>query len=190
MINPRTGEVETRPAKDSRWWDRNRDTVFYSLPPISGLSSDRRPFSTRSLSGKIYVASFFGPDCDSICLKVAGQLNRVQDIFGPMPDVVILSYTDSLNVASSIFRNFEVQAGKWLLVQPDTLKSSFVGEQYYRIKQRPVTGRKGETFTLYEGLVLIDKEGHIRGFYNGTDKTDVDRLILEIRVLRDVYAKP
>jgi protein SCO1/2 len=35
--------------------------------------------------------------------------------------------------------------------------------------------------------VLVDKEGIIRGFYDGTDKKEVDRLLVEIKVLKSIY---
>jgi protein SCO1/2 len=44
-----------------------------------------------------------------------------------------------------------------------------------------------ETFIHSEKLILVDKEGYIRGFYDGTDKKDVDRLMLEIKVLQKIY---
>jgi protein SCO1/2 len=44
-----------------------------------------------------------------------------------------------------------------------------------------------ETFIHSERLVLVDKQGVIRGFYNGTDKKEVDRMIMEIKVLKNIY---
>ena len=40
-----------------------------------------------------------------------------------------------------------------------------------------------EVWETNETLVLIDKEGNIRGYYNGFETKEVDRLILEINVL-------
>ncbi|MDB5240267.1 MAG: electron transporter SenC, partial [Spirosoma sp.] len=50
-------------------------------------------------------------------------------------------------------------------------------------------GKPDETFIHSEKLVLVDKQGIVRGFYDGTDKEDVDRLVLEMRVLLDIYSK-
>jgi protein SCO1/2 len=188
VIDAKTGKIEIRPAEKSGLGQENQDTVFYTLPQIVGTLPDKKPFSTTALKGKLYVASFFGLNCDTTCAKVAGQINRIQDIFIQKPEVVLVSYVDKDSVATEVMKSYEVQTGKWLIAKPDTLETTFIAEQYYRIKQRPLTGRKNETFTLYEGLVLIDHEGHIRGFYNGTDKADVDRLVLEIRVLLDIYS--
>ncbi|KAA9353829.1 SCO family protein [Larkinella humicola] len=188
VIDAKTGQIETRPADRSGWGKGARDTVFYTLPRIVGTLPDKKPFSTSDLNGKLYVASFFGLNCDSTCGQVAGQLNRVQDIFIQKPDIMLVSFVDTDSVARQVMTANDVQPEKWLIAKPDSLETAFLGEQYYRIKQRPMTGRKNETFTLYEGLVLIDHEGHIRGFYNGTDKADVDRLVLEVRVLQDIYS--
>ena len=38
-------------------------------------------------------------------------------------------------------------------------------------------------FIHSDRLVLVDKEGVIRGYYHGTDELDVERLIVEIRML-------
>lgn len=189
VIDAKTGKIETRPARNPVLGNDTQDTVFYTLPQIVGSLPDKKSFSTTGLLGRIHVASFFGLACDTTCAKVAGQLNRVQDIFTQKPEIVLVSYVDKDSVTAQIVKSYDVEPGKWLLAKPDSLETTFIAEQYYRIKQRPMTGRKNETFTLYEGLVLIDQEGHIRGFYNGTDKTDVDRLVLEIRVLMDIYAK-
>ncbi|RRA99018.1 SCO family protein [Larkinella rosea] len=188
VIDAKTGKIETESARNPVLGDNTRDTVFYTLPQIVGTLPDKKPFSTTGLKDRIYIASFFGLNCDTTCTKVAGQLNRVQDIFTQKPEVVLVSYVDKDSVAAQLMKSFEVQPDRWLIAKPDTLETTFIAEQYYRVKQRPMTGRKNETFTLYEGLVLIDHNGHIRGFYNGTDKTDVDRLVLEARVLMDIYA--
>ncbi len=50
-------------------------------------------------------------------------------------------------------------------------------------------GKPDETFIHSEKLVLVDKQGIVRGFYDGTNNEDVDRLVLEIRVLLDIYNK-
>lgn len=50
-------------------------------------------------------------------------------------------------------------------------------------------GKPAKTILYNEQFVLIDKKGFIRGFYDGTDPVDVDRLITEIEILLDIYRK-
>jgi protein SCO1/2 len=44
-----------------------------------------------------------------------------------------------------------------------------------------------EQFVHTDKFVLVDRDGVIRGFYNGTSREDVDKLILEIKVLLHEY---
>ncbi|KAA6441797.1 hypothetical protein FEM33_00570 [Dyadobacter flavalbus] len=44
-----------------------------------------------------------------------------------------------------------------------------------------------ESGTIENKLVLIDKEGFTRGFYNGADPEDADRLMAEIKILQYEY---
>ncbi len=50
-----------------------------------------------------------------------------------------------------------------------------------------IAAKEGDTgpvdFIHSQRFVLVDKEKRIRGYYDGTDKKDVDRLITEIGVL-------
>jgi protein SCO1/2 len=38
-------------------------------------------------------------------------------------------------------------------------------------------------FIHSEKLILVDQDRHIRGYYDGTDPKEVDRLILETKIL-------
>ena len=40
-----------------------------------------------------------------------------------------------------------------------------------------------------ENFILVDKEKRIRGFYDGTDRREVEKLLQDIAVLKDAYAK-
>ena len=43
--------------------------------------------------------------------------------------------------------------------------------------------KEADRFIHSDKFVLVDKQKHIRGYYNGTEPKEVDRLILEIDVL-------
>jgi protein SCO1/2 len=49
--------------------------------------------------------------------------------------------------------------------------------------------KSSQTIPYYEQFVLIDKKGYIRGFYEGTNPEEVDRLITEIKILLDIDKK-
>ena len=44
-------------------------------------------------------------------------------------------------------------------------------------------------FVHSEKFLLVDKDKHVRGIYDGTSQKDVDRLMTEIQVLLSTYKK-
>lgn len=171
------------------------DTVFHTVPGFQLVDQTGKQIDSSVVKGKIHIAAFFFTRCGTICPKISSQLTRVQDIFRDNQNLVFLSYSvdpqnDTPKELQEYARRYEAIPGKWYFLTGDKA-------QIYRLAQRgyflPVVdhgvnyGKPDETFIHSEKLVLVDKEGYIRGFYDGTDPEDVDRLVLEIRVLLDTY---
>lgn len=173
------------------------DTLFRTVPGFQLTNQAGGVTDSSVITGKIHVAAFFFTRCGTICPKIASELTRVQDIFRDKPEIIFLSYSvdpehDKPAQLQSYAKRYGAIPGKWYFLTGDKA-------QIYKLAQRgyflPVVdhgvsyGKPDETFIHSEKLVLVDKAGHIRGFYDGTDKKDVDRLILETRVLLDIYNK-
>lgn len=192
-----TGKIVIRPNPDAKFFEPKQDTVFRTIPPFRLLDQDSAVVTEIALKDKIHVADFFFTRCGSICPKLSSQLSRVQEVFGQQPDVHLVSYSvdpehDTPAVLRRYAREYDARPGRWTFVTGPqnaiyrlALKGYFLPVQ----QDEDENGNPDETFTHSEKLVLVDKEGVIRGYYDGTDKKDVDRLILEIRVLLDIYDK-
>jgi|SRR5665213_954071 len=133
---------------------------------------------------KVVVANFFFTHCMSICPKMMYQLKRVQ-AYGDR-DVVINSFSvDPERDSTGQLKIYSVRLGagsNWSLLTGDK-------KELYRFarKELLVSATDGDggpdDFIHSDNLVLIDKQKRIRGFYRGTDKDDVDRLIQDIKKL-------
>jgi protein SCO1/2 len=181
-----------------RWNEAEMDTVFQTIPSFSLTDETGKAFDSNSLKGKIYVASFFFTRCTTICPKITTQLSRVQDTFHQDPEVQLLSISvdpkfDEPEKLAAYSKRFDANKGQWYfltgekkVIYPLVLKGFHVpladASEYDLAITKP-----DETFIHSERLVLVDKEGIIRGFYDGTDKKEVDRLLVEIKVLKSIY---
>lgn len=192
-----TGNIVVRENSDAKFFEPKQDTVFRTLPPFRLIDQDSAAFTEAALKGKIHVADFFFTRCGSICPKLSSQLSRVQEVFSQQPDVHLVSYSidpehDTPAVLRRYAREYDARPGRWTFVtgpQADMYRLALKGYFLPVQQDEDENGNPDETFTHSEKLVLVDKEGVIRGYYDGTDKKDVDRLILEIRVLLDIYEK-
>ena len=176
---------------------RAMDTLYNHIPPFTLIDQDGKTTDQSIVKGKIYVADFFFTRCVSICPKIASQLTRVQDIFRNNPNVLFLSYSvdpehDRPAQLKAYARKYEAIPGRWYFLTGSKAQIYDLAMHGYYLPAVDAgvpEGKPDETFIHSEKLVLVDKEGLVRGFYDGTDKGDVDRLVLEIRVLLDIYKK-
>jgi protein SCO1/2 len=198
VIDSTSGEVKLVKNPHPKWDEPEMDTVFHTIPTWTLTDENDRAFSSTSLKGKIYVADFFFTRCESICPKMSSELTRVQDVFVNNDDIQLVSFSvdpsnDTPVQLKQYAKEYEAIAGKWHFltgtrekIYPLAIKGYYIpvadASEYDKAIKSP-----NETFIHSEKLILVDKEGYIRGFYDGTDKKDVDRLILEIRVLRKIY---
>ena len=168
------------------------DTVFNQIPEFRFTSQTGQIISQDQLDGHIYVADFFFATCPNICKAMSSQLVRVQEAFQDEPQVKLVSFTvnpeyDTQEVLKEYGERYGANPAKWHFLTGDR-------EQIYTLAQKgfylPVMQIEGQQdFIHSEKFMLVDKNRYVRGIYDGTDAADVDRLILEIRVLLDEYSK-
>ncbi len=145
-----------------------------------------------NFKGKIYVTDFFFTTCGTICPKMTKQMVRVYDEFKDNPEVMILSHTvtpeiDSVEVLRAYAENLGVKDdSKWIFVTGDKKQIYNLARKVYFAATTEGDGGAND-FVHTENFVLVDKEKRLRGFYDGTSKDDVDRLIDDIYTLLDEY---
>ncbi|PMD95360.1 SCO family protein [Siphonobacter sp. BAB-5405] len=176
------------------WWEPEQDTLYHTIPAFHLLNQDSTWVNQDLLKGKIVVADFFFSRCPTICPKMATQLNRIQDVFINNPNVLIVSHSidpthDTPSVLRSYGKRYDAEPGKWVFLTGDKPQIYQLAIKGYKLAVQDDNAQTADAFTHDSKLVLVDKEGVIRGYYDGEDKEEIDRLILEIRVLLDIYKK-
>lgn len=168
------------------------DTVYNRIPAWSLIDQNGRTATSELVKGKIYVADFFFTRCGTICPKLSSQLSRVQRIFNDNDAVRFLSFSvdpehDKPAQLREYARKYEAIPGKWYFLtgpKSDIYKLAMKGFYLPAVDAGIMNNQTpDETFVHSEKLVLVDKDGVVRGFYDGTDKEAVERMILEMRVL-------
>lgn len=197
-IDSTTGEIKMAKRPQAHWNESEMDTVFQTIPAFQLTDENGKVFSSKALQGKIYVANFFFTRCGTICPKIASQVSRATDAFIEDRDIHFISISvdpnfDEPEKLLAYSKRFEADSTRWSFltgtkkeIYPLILKGFHVpladASEYDAAVKNP-----DETFIHSERLVLVDKAGIIRGFYDGTNKKEVDRMIMEIKVLKSIY---
>jgi protein SCO1 len=166
-------------------------TDVHHIPDFNFIDQNGKMIGNKDLLGSIYVADFFFSRCTGICKDMSSQLVRVQEEFKEDNIVKIVSFTvdpeyDNAQILKQYAKAYRAINGKWNFVtgSKDSLYS--LAKKGFFLNALEVADNK-EDFIHDNHFVLVDKEGRIRGYYDGTDKKDVDRLIMEIGVLVHEY---
>ncbi len=173
--------------KDTRIVNGQVDTVYHQIPAFRFLNQDSVWVTEKDLAGKIYVADFFFTSCPTICPKMKTQLLRIYDRYASNDDVRILSHSidplfDTPHVLHQYAERLQVKAPKWNMLTGDKAKIYQLGEKSYMVTAQEDKNEVGG-FVHSGAFLLVDKNRHIRGIYDGTKEEEVNHLIEDIEIL-------
>ena len=160
---------------------------FHNIANFSFINQNGKTITQKDYEGKIYVADFFFTTCGSICPKMTTNLEEIQKAFANDPKVMLLSHTvfpetDSVSVLKEYAIKHKVDDSKWNLVTGDKKEIyTMARKSYLAVK----LGKPEELYDMVhtENFVLVDSKRRVRGFYDGTNKEEVQKLIEDINWL-------
>lgn len=167
-------------------------TKAFTVPDFKFTDENGQEFSSKQLDHKIYIANFIFTRCPSQCKDMSNQMIRVQEAFRKSPDVEIVSFTvdpayDSSAVLKQYAASYGAIANKWHFLTGKKEDLYRLGQEGFFVST--MEDNVPANFIHSEKFILVDQNKWIRGFYNGTDQKEVDRLITEIKVLQDIALK-
>jgi protein SCO1 len=168
------------------------DTVFRQVPDFALTSQQGKTVTQADLTEGVYVANFMFATCPGICKDMSSQMARVQEAFQNNSTVKLVSITvnpehDTPQVLQEYAERYNADTNKWFFLTGarDSIYDLAIKGFYLPVQEVP----GGKDFIHSEKFMLVDREKRVRGIYDGTDPVEVDRLILEIKVLLDEYSK-
>lgn len=160
---------------------------YHTIADFAFVNQNGDTITQKDYEGKIYVADFFFTTCGSICPKMTANLADVQKAILNNPKVKLLSHTvfpetDSVPVLKAYAIKNGVVDSKWNLVTGDKKEIyTMARKSYLAVK----LGRPDQLYDMVhtENFILVDQKRRVRGFYDGTKKEDIQKLIEDINFL-------
>lgn len=164
---------------------------YHKIADFNLINQNGETITQDDYKDKIYVADFFFTTCQTICPVMTKNMHEVQKAFIADNDVKMLSHTvtpeiDTVAQLKRYAQEKGVNASKWNLVTGDK-------KQIYELARKSYLAVKddgdGGSFDMIhtENFMLIDKERQIRGYYDGTNPKEIERLIEDIKTLKASY---
>ncbi|MBP6334392.1 MAG: SCO family protein [Bacteroidia bacterium] len=136
---------------------------------------------------KYYVTDFFFVRCEGICPIMTNQMKRVYDKFKSDDRIRFLSHTvkpeqDSVSVLAEYAREHGADPSIWHFVTGDKKSLYQMARKSYLVTVSEGDGSQ-EDLVHTQFFALVDPQRRIRGYYDGTDSLEVDKLIHDLGVV-------
>ena len=149
--------------------------------------------SKKLLYNKIVVANFFFVSCPSICPIMTQNLLTIHRQYIEDSSLLILSHTvwpevDQVPLLFSYAEKYDVNHNTWRFLTGKKEELYRLARQDYLaapdINDPNFQHGSNADFIHTENIILLDKKQRIRGYYNGTDSLEMDRLLEDIEILK------
>lgn len=160
----------------------------FTVPAFAFVNQDSIPLTNNFIRGKVWIVNYFFTSCPTICPKMMAGMRVVQQAFPNDGRVGMISltvdpYHDSPAKLKSYAQHKNISLNQWQLGTGNKT-------ELYRFARHGlfITADDGDggasDFIHSDKIVLIDRENHIRGYYDGTDNDEITKLIKDISRLK------
>ena len=162
------------------------DTVFHQLKPIEFQNYDGQPITFLGNDTSIYVAHLFYTKDEGLSKQLMQDMSTIANRFKANPQVELFSISvdpqDGPKELQEFIKPFaESMNPHWDVVSKPSVDIFSYARESMLIEAMPVVGDSNK-FVISNQLVLIDSKKRIRGLYDISLRTEVDRLEDEIKV--------
>jgi protein SCO1/2 len=197
-------------SKEHPFTDSKLAVLNNSIPEFNFITQDNKPFTPKNTLDKVYVAEYFFTTCRGICPKMNTNMRRVFEKFKDEKEFMIVSHTCMPEVDSvpllkayerkmingSLVKNEDgsykilnqpqdslkpITNPNWVFVTGDKAALYKLARQGYMIDNgKPDSVQIKDQFIHTQFFSLVDKNGRVRGIYDGLVEKEVKKLMEDI----------
>ncbi len=165
--------------------------VLGAAPEFSLIERSGREVNHAELSGKVWVANFVFTQCAGPCPLLSQRMSRIQTELEDEPDVRFVSFSvdpenDTPEVLSGYAERFNADPERWLFLTGDKTALYRLIKNGFKLAiddggqaDSPSAG----IITHSLRFVLVDRQGRIRGYFQGAESDLEEKIVLAIRRL-------
>jgi protein SCO1/2 len=157
-------------------------STYGTVPPFQLTNQNGRLFGSADLQGKIWIADFIYTTCPGPCPMISSRMSELQKPL-EKTDVHLVSFTvdpakDTPEVLCGYAQKLQAQAGRWDFLtgsQSAIYDLSRNGFKLAALDRSEETGLPVHSTRM----ILVDRHGVIRGYYDATEPDAVTKLLAD-----------
>jgi len=163
---------------------------YHRISDFSLLNQNGNNVTQEDYKNKIYVADFFFTTCPDICPIMTGNMLYLQENLKDT-NVMLASFSvtpkiDTVEVLKEYSTLKGVDDARWNLMTGDKKQIYDLARKSYLVAKAIPDG-KNHGMIHTENFVLVDRDKRIRGYYDGTNIEDMNKLLDDIQILIKSY---
>ncbi|MEO5928773.1 MAG: SCO family protein [Candidatus Kapaibacterium sp.] len=160
---------------------------FGPVPNAALTERSGKPLALGSLKGKIWVASFIFTKCGGSCPAMSLKMRDLQTSLDKAGDVKLVTFTvdpdnDTPQRLNEYAKVYDAKPDRWLFLTGQKAQMQDLAKNSFHLTVEEGTD-PNEPIIHSKRFVLVDQEGHIRGYYNSEEDEAKQKLLTDIGTL-------
>ncbi|PYI90189.1 MAG: hypothetical protein DMF03_05520 [Verrucomicrobia bacterium] len=162
---------------------RQRTISSYgTVPSFQFTNQNGQPFGLAQLAGKIWIADFIYTTCPGPCPMISSRMSEMQKPL-EKTEVHFVSFTvdperDTPQMLREYANRLQAEPGRWDFLTGPKPAIYDLSEHGFKLAAAEHAGENGEPLHSTR-MILVDRRGQIRGYYDGTEADAVTRLLAD-----------
>lgn len=146
------------------------------------IDSEGRNIGLKDLIGKVWLADFMFTTCGNICPMMTKNMSQIHKSYQMFDDVKMVSFSvnpenDQPEVLKKYAQKFNVNTDSWYFLTGSREELTNVAVHSFKL------GDIKEPIFHSSYFTLVDRQGMIRGYYDGVDKNNLQKIAKDIRAV-------
>ncbi|PIE22664.1 MAG: hypothetical protein CSA62_11310 [Planctomycetota bacterium] len=160
-----------------------------TLPSFSWTAADGTTVSSETLRGKVWFGYFFFSTCPGVCIPMTQEVKRMQSAVRDIPNACVVGITcdpevDTPEVLAKYGKSHELDPTLVHLVRDEyeSVQRFAVKTLHLGLEKASDEERKKGADKVYHSVrfFLIDAKGCLRGYYNGLEADETQKLLRDM----------
>jgi protein SCO1/2 len=162
-------------------WKSKLPVISY-VKPFAFINQAGDTVTQSQLAGKVYVANYFFVSCTGICPNMNGKVKTVYEAYKGNKEFAIISHTcqpevDSVPMLKKYCDSIGADGKQWQFLTGNKLDLYNTARESYHIDDpKNNVGKIDDQFLHSQFLALVDRQGRVRGIYDGLKQKEVNLL--------------
>ncbi|MBS1903959.1 MAG: SCO family protein [Bacteroidetes bacterium] len=160
--------------------------AYGAVPDFTLTNQDNAPVSLKDLKGKIWLVDLIFTNCAGTCPMLTARMAAIQSAISKTPpDVQLVSISvdpnnDTPPVLKDYAKKYSADPKRWTFLTGKVATIYSMAKDGFHLTLDSAHEDVHEPIVHSERLVLVDRTGNIRGYYNGTEEDAQSKVLADL----------